>query len=337
MAKFDHTTSHISIFSNENFNASYDFTNKLTTGETIVAATVTAMDSEENSMTGTIISNTATTSTTVSFQLDAITADKTYEVTIMGVSSSSNRYIRRMTVEGFGSVTLNSKLGDTNANSYVTVKEANDYVRDKYGHDNNWDILSLEGKKRLLIEATNNLESFNFIDSKYYDGQRLSFPFSGHDIISGNCATPLTTNSFKHSSLKSSTYGKYPQDYWQWGSCHLTDDNEVGLIASSNVTTGLIHMKSNFTASLTTSTGFTVFTPLDKDIKHAQVEQALFLIGNRGMQTIQVYRNSGAEDISIGDTRIRFSSGASGHVAISAEAKRLISRWTRKTLRMARR
>ncbi len=276
-------------------------------------------------------------SPSVTFNIDDFTAGETYEIKVVGTGSGGNKYIHYITVETFGGVTLNAKVADFTANSYVTVPEANDYIRNKYGHSSAWDTLSTEGKKRVLIEAAEDIDIFNFSGEKYYDAQPLEFPRDDHEVVTGYCATPITSNSFKNTNLKSTTYGKYPQDYWKYGSCHLVDDNEVGEIASSNVTSGIVHMKDNFSASLTTSTEFKIFAPIDKTVKHAQVEQALFLIEKKGSNTLLNYKNIGAQEVEIGDTRVRFADAMSGNrIPISSIARKLLSRWIRKALRLGR-
>ena len=336
--KFDHDTTYYHKFPDEVFDVEFSFTSDLDTGETIAASSHASIwDSEENNKTASIISNVSASSTSVSFNIKNMKADETYETKIVGRTSSNNVYIHYLTIEVFEGESFNTKVADFTANSYVTIPEANEYIRNKYGHSSLWDTLDTEGKKRLLVEAAENMNVFNYIGEKYYDAQPLEFPRDDHEVITGYCATPITSKSFKHTSLKSSTYGKYPQNYWKYGSCHLVDDNEVGEIASSNVTSGIVHMKNDFSASLTTSTEFKVFAPIDRNVKHAQIEQALFLIEKKGSNTLYNYKDIGAQEVEIGDTRVRFANSMSGSkIPISSIAKKLLSRWIRKTLRLAR-
>jgi hypothetical protein len=234
---------------------------------------------------------------------------------------------------------LNTKLGDIGANSYATLKEANDYIRNKYGHDSSWDSLDDEGKKRILIQAAGDLETFNYNGAKYYESQALEFPRSDHVILTGNCATPLTPSGFKNSALYSTTYGTYPTDFWKYGTVHITSAtpaNDVRVINTSNSSTGAITVDTNFTATPVSTADFLIFRPLDAEVKNAQCEQAIFIIQNSRVDSLQNYKELGARTVQIGDTSIEFAPGGGDRVAISSKARKLLSRWVRKTLRLAR-
>jgi hypothetical protein len=100
-------------------------------------------------------------------------------------------------------------------------------------------------------------------------------------------------------------------------------------------------MDEDFTATPTTNTKFVVFAPLYKEIKHAQCEQAISLVETSGIKTsLQNYRDLSAEAISIGEISVRFGSnsgsGTSMQISLSPLARKLLSRFIRKTIRIGR-
>lgn len=340
--KFNHENKWMYKYSDEDFSVSYSFTNDLDSGETLSSCTVTCTDSNGFSTTSDMISSSSVSSPNATFTISGGTAGKTYQIKIVGVTSGGADIVHYITLDVYGSTTLNAKLGDTSANSYVTLEEANEYIRDIRGHPNSWDTLSLEGRKRLLIEACKDISKFNFINDKYYDNQALPFPDSNHNTITGDVGTPITKNSFSHADFTSDTYGaeKSNSDYWKYGSVHVivgTPLRETRMIETSNVTTDVVQMTASFSATLTTNCDFRAFEPLDKNIKRAQVLQALYILDNEGSDTLYSYKAAGVNVVKIGDVRVEFKEGASMTLApISSEARKLLGRYIRKGVRVGR-
>lgn len=236
-------------------------------------------------------------------------------------------------------MTLNVKLGDINHNSYVSLAQAEDYfstTRDT----TNWDALATTAKEAVLVQAARDFERFNYIEDSYYDNQGLVFPLDDNDVVTGNCATPITNTSFRHSNLYSSTYNEMPTDYWKYGTVHITSGTPVRdtrAISNSNVTTGSITVASAFSATPTANTAFLIFAPLPQEVYDAQCEQALYLLDNSGISAYTVYTNLGAESVSIGDVSVSFGDGASGFkMPFSPRSKKLLSRWIRRSLKVGR-
>lgn len=236
-------------------------------------------------------------------------------------------------------MSLNSKLADSSQNSYVTATQANVYFQTKIDSEN-WDALSTTAsKENVLIEAARMLEFFNYKESKYYDTQGLSFPFASHETVTGNCATPATINSFKHSDLYSTTYGEYPQNFWKFGSVHIvagTPLNDIRLIATSNETTGSIVVTENFSTTCNATTEFIVFAPIQDEVKYAQLEQALYLLDTNQLKEAKLYSDIGAKYIRLGDAAVSYHENVMGKMLISPIAKRLLSAFINKNLKVVR-
>ena len=339
MAKFNHETSYFYKFSDEKFDIEFDFTDSFATGETLSSCDVTAVNSLGEDVSSSMITNKTVSSPDCYFTVQDGTAGETYQIKVQGTSSTGKVYTSYITCEVFDSVTLNANLGDSTANSYVTVAEANEYIRNVRGHSSLWDTLSMEGKKRVLIEAARIIDSLNFIDKKYYDSQALEFPRNTHTTVTGNAATPFSKNSFTNSGLYSTTYNEKPDNYYKYGTCHITAGTPLGdirLIQSSDSSNGKITMFTDFTATPNANTKFIVFEPLYKSIKNAQCEQAIQLVESKGGGTLYNYKMLGAESVRIGDVRVDFDSSESSNAVVAPKSRELLSGWTRKRVKYLR-
>uniref|UniRef100_A0A6M3IIX3 Putative DnaT-like domain-containing protein n=1 Tax=viral metagenome TaxID=1070528 RepID=A0A6M3IIX3_9ZZZZ len=340
--KFDHKSSYFYKYPADVFNVAYDFNADIDSADTISSMTATAFDGDGDVASGLISSVTASTPNTGKFTISSGTNGETYSIKLVCVTSNSQTFTRYVTCEVVGDVTLVTKLGAPTANSYVTLTEANEYIRNKRGHSNVWDTLSPEGKKRILIEACKDINRFNFTGEAYYDNQSLPFPDTTHETVTGNVATPLSTTRIKNTSLSNDTYGseKFNHNYWQYGTLHITSATplrDICNIASSNSLTDIVSLDVALSASPTTNTKFIVFAPLAKEIKYAQIEQTLFIVETEGSKSIFRTKDMGVEESRIGDVSVRFKKGSSAQkIAISPTAYKLMSRWFRKSLRVGR-
>ena len=339
--KADHSNNYFYMFEDEDFDVEYDFTNNIATGDTLTSCAITIYDSSSAEHASTMIANKTISDPDVTFTVQNPPAVDIYEIKIIGTTTDSRHYVGNVTIEVIGSVTLTTYLAGSSSNSYITLKEANDYIREVRGHTNTWDTLSMTGKKYLLVEACKDINRFNFVKEKYYDNQALEFPRNDHPKITGDCATPLTSTSFKCTSFTSDTYGAYKSntDYWKYGTIHITAATplyDIRNIDSNNITTDVVTVTATLTATPTTNTDFIAFEPLDAKIKNAQCHQALHILDNEGAGTLQTYTDAGTERVSIGDVDVTFKQGIISKPSISSKSKQLLSQWIeryRKVLR----
>lgn len=234
---------------------------------------------------------------------------------------------------------INAKLGSASANSYVTLTEANNYFSDTY-LSTTWDNLTATQKEIVLKQACRDIDMFNFIGEQYYENQKLQFPRDDHDVLTGNCATPITNKSFKNTSFTVTTYGepKSLTNYWKYGAVHITSAtplHDVRLIASSNISTDVITVASAFSATPTTNTQFIAFEPLHKEIKDAQCEQAQFLVENSKAHKLAFYRGI-SKSVTIGDTSVTFKTSGKAETSVTPKARRLLSRWIERNITVLR-
>ncbi len=342
MAKFNHENSYFYMFFDEDLDVEYNFNNVLQSGDSLATpCTVTIKNSEGVDKSASMITGISVSSPFVSCTVQNPTAVDTYEIKIVCNTSNSKTHVGKIVCDVYESVNLITYLGAPNSNSYCTLKEANDYIRNVRGHSNSWDTLSAEGKKHLLIQACRDINRFNYIGKKYYDNQSLEFPRNDHPKITGDCATPLSINSFKNTSFTTDTYGSYKSnnDYWKYGTVHITNATplyDIRNVDTSSVTTDIITVTASLTATPTVNTDFICFEPLDTKIKYAQCEQALHILESEGSDTLQNYKQQGAERVSIGDVDITFKQGAISRPSISSKAKQLLSQWLQRYRKVLR-
>ena len=337
--RFDHSGGSFGKYIDDSFTVEYDFTNDLN-GDTLAASSNAAIyNSSDVNKTASMISLKSVVSPSLYFDVSDGTTD-IYSIKLLGRSAAGKTYTKYLNCEVYGDITLNSKLGDPNANSYCSLTQANEYIQNKYGHSTVWDDLTVEGKKRVLIQAAKDINTMNFKEDKYYDAQALEFPRDDHDVITGNCATPFTINSFTNSNLYSAIYMEYPDDYWKNGSCHITEGtplNDIRIISTSSGTDGKVTMSVDFTATPTADTKFTIFSPIDKNILAAQCEQALNIVTSSSMSELDVYKNKSAKEVRIGDVMVQFSSSDSRRFSVvSKESKKLLSSYLEYNYKVSR-
>ena len=183
------------------------------------------------------------------------------------------------------------------------------------------------------------MEVYNYVGEKYYENQGLQFPRNDHDVISGACATPSSTTTFTNTNLYSTTYNKYPTDWWKYGTVHFnvgSNIRETRLISESNAVNGSITLASPITYAPKTTDSFIAFVPLHKEVREANIEQALYVVSNSGVSDLKNYKELGVNDVTIGDVRVTFNKGGSTGPAISSKAKALLARFVRHGVRIGR-
>jgi len=229
---------------------------------------------------------------------------------------------------------INAQLGDASQNSYVVVSQANTYFTNRR-NTTTWDNLTATNKEIVLIQAARDIDQFRFYGDKYYDSQGLNFPRDDHDTVTGNCATPLTATSFSNTSLYSTSYNEMPEDYWKYGSIHITlgtPIREVKLIKSSDPSNGRVVASPTFSEEVTANTQFTVFKPIFKEIHDAQCEQALYLLDNATISGLLNYKNLGAQMVKIGDATVTFNNSGFSSLSVAPVAKKLLAQFIDRSL-----
>ena len=77
--------------------------------------------------------------------------------------------------------TINATIKDANANSYVTLTEANTYF-ETVPDSSTWTNKTDDQKNRSLISATRWIDSFVYYGDRCDDGQALKFPRNNYQV-----------------------------------------------------------------------------------------------------------------------------------------------------------
>jgi hypothetical protein len=227
----------------------------------------------------------------------------------------------------------------------VNLKEANDYIRNNFYHPDQWDNLTFEGRKRVLVQAAKDIDAMNFKSSPYYDSQKMAFPRANHETYEGTASiNTATTLVIRGTNLYSSAYNDIPDNYFKYGTVHIDKGNnfrQIRYISSSTASKtggyGEITVSSPFGSNVVASDHYVIFKPLHQEIKDAQCEQAMHIIANEFYKYAD-YVHAGIGYVRTGDLGISFKDAdktVPGN-KICFKARRLLGRYLRKTIRYGR-
>ena len=97
--------------------------------------------------------------------------------------------------------TIDATIKGANANSYVTLTEANDYF-DTSPDSSTWSNKSDDQKKRALISATRWIETLVFYGDRCDEGQALKFPRTNYQVDGVELTCSLIPNNIKYAQYE---------------------------------------------------------------------------------------------------------------------------------------
>ena len=97
--------------------------------------------------------------------------------------------------------TINATVKGENANSYVTLAEANDYF-DTSPDSSTWTNKTDDQKKRSLISATRWIDTLVFYGDRCDDGQALKFPRNNYQVDGVELACSKIPNNIKYAQYE---------------------------------------------------------------------------------------------------------------------------------------
>jgi len=240
---------------------------------------------------------------------------------------------------------INPKAGDHYANSYVTRVEASQYFDKHYSSISYWSNLNATQQEQVLIQGAHDLELLNYKDKKYYPTQFLSFPRHTNTTRAGTASVnTATTDTIRGLNLYSSTHNAIPENYFKYGTVRIDNGMNRGqsrYISSSTASIegryGEIVVSSPFNHTVAASDNYIIFDPIPQQVKWAQCEQAIAIAENR-YYNYGDYNYSGIGYVRTGDLGMSFKNPDSTIPGrkICLKARRLLGRFTRKTLRYGR-
>ena len=97
--------------------------------------------------------------------------------------------------------TINATIKGENANSYVTLSEANDYF-DTSPDSSTWTNKTDDQKKRSLISAARWIDTLVFYGDRCDDGQALKFPRNNYQVDGVELACSKIPNNIKYAQYE---------------------------------------------------------------------------------------------------------------------------------------
>ena len=97
--------------------------------------------------------------------------------------------------------TINATVKGANANSYVTLAEANTYF-ETVPDSTQWDNKTDDRKNRALISATRWIDSFVYYGDRCDDGQALKFPRNNYQVDGVELSCDLIPQNIKYAQFE---------------------------------------------------------------------------------------------------------------------------------------
>ena len=177
---------------------------------------------------------------------------------------------------------INSVYGHWEANSYVSLAEADDYFA-RHPEQATWDYQAEASKEGALIHATRWLDHVpDFVVgarlfSEAPRAQALRHPTEAADVISGT-ATGGALAYLSDTSLANPE--SYRSNEFKYGSIEITGGTGIysrTTITLFNVTTGVVSVVPNFDDLIDATSDYSIVYPLAADLKNAVCELALYI------------------------------------------------------------
>lgn len=169
-----------------------------------------------------------------------------------------------------------------NANSYVTVAEADQYFSDRLAATD-WTGASDDDKKKALLEAIRRIDSFRYHERKYRTNpeQPLQFPRSDSNALSGSADSVAVAGSgFSIVAAEFSALEQYPDDFFnRWGMEFTSGayKGEVVLVTDFVKSTGTFTIETPGGAPTAGDT-FRLIEKIPDGIKRATYEISIWLL-----------------------------------------------------------
>ena len=97
--------------------------------------------------------------------------------------------------------TIDATLSGANANSYVTLAQADEYI-ETVPSSTQWDNKQDDKKNRALIAATRWIDSFVFFGDRCDHGQALKFPRNNYQVDDVELACTAIPNNIKYAQYE---------------------------------------------------------------------------------------------------------------------------------------
>ena len=97
--------------------------------------------------------------------------------------------------------TINATIKDANANSYVTLTEANTYF-ETVPDSSTWTNKTDDQKNRALIAAAREIDNLVFYGDRCDNGQALKFPRNNYEVDDVELSCTTVPNNIKYAQYE---------------------------------------------------------------------------------------------------------------------------------------
>lgn len=258
---------------------------------------------------------------------------------------------------------LTTLVAGSTSDSYVTLEEANAYIASR-PDSKNWNDSDYLERERLLRQATIDIDIFKFQGRKLFCGgeggglehvlvssiynvlgegyQRLQFPRNWQEYYDVHPDSG-SINTIVDSTFSSTNFPR-ENNYFKYGAVYVLDGTNKGQsreISGFTASTGTFTVGTAFSSAIDSSSRCLIIAPLDKYVKYATIEQALYHSNNTELAEILEWKHAGIAARRIGDVSIRFTGGAGGSLDriggfMGSNAYRYIERFVNRSVDMGR-
>lgn len=221
-------------------------------------------------------------------------------------------------------MSLNAIPTDKEADSYATLAEANSYFSDFYYGDTVWSNASDSNKELALKMAVRIIDRFRFFNNKFANEQKLSFPRSNAETVTGTADSGSTTGLICLNILADKD--QYPDDYWNYGCLEIIEGTNkygkkqiTGFVRDTGAVTS-----GAFTLAIDSTSQFRLIKEVPKQIKFAQCEIALWILKGDIKGSRAQLQAEGVKSFSVGGLSESFSGNVSD-IPVPKEAENLLS------------
>ncbi len=228
---------------------------------------------------------------------------------------------------------LNAIPTHPEANSYLTLAEANDLMNNRSSMSAEWTALTDDQKEKVLIIATRQIDTLRFFHELIYrtpqdyrNKQALKFPRTNTREYSGKVDS-VSTNYLIDADLANRQ--DLPDDYYNKGAVIIYSGTGKGKtygVTDFDMATGKVTIDGTFSPAIDDTSWYRLVEAVPVEVKYACLEQALYIINGGGERA--KLQSEGVQSYSIGDLSETFGDGGGGsmNLPLSTEAKGYLSR-----------
>ncbi len=222
------------------------------------------------------------------------------------------------------------------ADSYLSLAEANSYFANFYYTANEWANAADTVKELALKSAAKVIDRLRFFDEKVSEYQKLKHPRYGSvfGIFTVTISAVDSENPKTKFTVGSITSDNLPTDFYKYYGVKFKsgdNKNDYNQIKTYDPETGAMELITASTDNMVVGDTLEMILKVPDEIKYAQCEIARSMIENTFNTGRQKLQAEGVQSFSVGDLSETFSGAKLIDVAMPKEAEDLLAPFICKT------